>query len=44
MPKNSTNNSKFKNCIFSPTSIVKDIDKEKWMYSGSGITFDSAGP
>ena len=25
------------------TNIVKNTDKEKWVYSGYGITFDRAG-
>ena len=29
--------------IFSATNIVKDNDKENWIYSHYGITFDSAG-
>ena len=43
MPKNSTTNFKFKNCLFGATNIVKNSDKEKCMYSGYGIAFDSAG-
>ena len=42
-PKNSTNNFKFKNCLFGATNIVKNSDKEKYVYRGHGITFDSAG-
>ena len=42
-PKNPTNNFKFKNCLFGATSVVKNRDKEKYMYSGYRITFDSAG-
>ena len=42
-PKNPTNNFKFKNCLFGATSVVKNSDKEKYMYSGYRITFDSAG-
>ena len=40
--KNSTNNSKFKNCIFGAVNIVKYIYKRMWMYSGYEITFDRA--
>ena len=29
--------------MFGATNIVKNSDKEKWLYSGYGITFDSAG-
>ena len=42
-PRNPTNNFKFKNCLFGATNIVKNSDKEKYMYCGYGITFDSAG-
>ena len=42
-PKNPTNNFKFKNCLFGATSVVKNRHKEKYMYSGYRITFDSAG-
>ena len=41
--RNPTNNFKFKNCLFGATSIVKSSDKEKYVYSGYDITFDSAG-
>ena len=40
-PRNPTNNLKFKNCLFGATNIVKKSDKEKYVYSGYGITFDS---
>ena len=30
----STNNFKLKNCLCGVTGIVKNSDKEKWMYSG----------
>ena len=33
----------FKNCLFGATNIVKNGDKEKYIYRGYGITFDSAG-
>ena len=42
-PKNLTNKFKFKNCLFGATNIVKNSDKEKYVYSGYGITFDSGG-
>ena len=42
-PRNPTNNFKFKNCLFAATSVVKHSDKEKYIYSGYGITFNSAG-
>ena len=41
-PRNHTNNFEFKNCLFGATSIVKNSDKEKYVYSGYGITFDIA--
>ena len=42
-PRNPTNNFKFKSNLFGTTNIVKSNDKEKYVYSGYGITFDSAG-
>ena len=39
--RNPTNNFKFKNCLFGATNIVKNSDKEKYVYNGYGITFDS---
>ena len=42
-PRNFTNNFKFKNCLFGATNIVKISDKEKYVYSGYKITFDSVG-
>ena len=39
-PRNLTSNLKFKNCMFATTSIVKNSDE--YVYSGYGITFDSA--
>ena len=41
-PRNPTNNFKFKNCLFGATNIIEKSDKEKYVYSGYGITFDSA--
>ena len=43
LPKNPTNNFKFKNCLFGATNVVKYSDKEKYVYSGCDITFDSGG-
>ena len=40
-PRNPTNNFKFKNCLFGVANVVKNSDKEKYLYSGYGITFDS---
>ena len=42
-PINTNNNFKFKNCLIGTTSVVKNIDKEKYVYSGYEITSDSAG-
>ena len=42
-PRNATNNFKFKNCLFGVTNIVKDNDKEKYVHSRYGTTFDSPG-
>ena len=42
-PRNPTNNFKSKNCLFGATNRVKTSDKEKYVYSCFGITFDSAG-
>ena len=41
-PKNPTNIFKFENCLSGATSVVKNSDKERYVYSGCGITFDSA--
>ena len=43
LPRNPTNNLKFYNCLFGATNIVKNSDKENYVYSRYGITFDSAG-
>ena len=42
-PRHPTNNFKFKNCLFGATNIVKNSDKEKYVYSEYRNTFDSAG-
>ena len=42
-PKNLTDSLKFKNCLFGATNMIKNSDKEKDVYSGYGITFDSVG-
>ena len=42
-PRNPTNNFKFKNYLFRATNVVKNSDKEKYVYSRYGITFDSGG-
>ena len=41
-PRNSNDNFKFKNCLFGAASVVKNSDKEKYVYSGYGILFNSA--
>ena len=40
-PRNTTNNFKFKNCLFGASNRVKNSDKEKYLYSGYKI-LDSA--
>ena len=42
-PINPANNFKFKNYLFRETNIVENSDKEKYVYSGYGTTFDNAG-
>ena len=42
-PKNPTNNFKFKNCLFGATNVIKNSDKEKYVYRGYRITFDNGG-
>ena len=42
-PRNLTNNLNFKNCLICVTSLVKISDKEKNVYRGSLMTFESAG-
>ena len=39
-PKNPLINFTLKDCLFGSTNIVKDNDKEKYVYSGYGIAFD----
>ena len=41
--RNPTYNFNFKNCLFEATNIVKNTDKEKYVYSEYEITFGSAG-
>ena len=41
LPRNPNDNFKIKNCLFEATSIVKSSDKEKYVYSGYRIIFDS---
>ena len=40
--RNPTNSFKFKNCLIGATNVVKNSDKEKYVYSAYGTTFDSA--
>ena len=39
-PKIPLRNFTLKNCFFGATNIAKNIDKEKYVYSGYGIAFD----
>ena len=32
-----------RNCLFGATSLVKNSDKEKFVFSGFGIAFDGKG-
>ena len=41
--RNPTNNFKFKNCLFGATSVVKNGNKVKYVYSSYEITLDTAG-
>ena len=40
--RNPPNNFKFKNCLFGATNIVKNFDREKWIYSIYEKSSDSA--
>ena len=40
--RNPTNKFKFRNCLLGATNIVENRDKEKYVYRGFGITFDSS--
>ena len=43
-PRHPTNNFKFKNCLFRATNIVKNSDKEKYVYTFLyHYKFDSVG-
>ena len=35
--------SNLKKCLFGATNLLKNSDKEKWVYSGYGIAFDLEG-
>ena len=41
--RNPNHNFKSKNCLFGTTNIVKNSDKEKYVYGGYRIIFDSEG-
>ena len=40
--RNPTNNFKFKNCLSGATDLVKNSDKENYVYNGYRITFDES--
>ena len=40
--RNASYNFQFKNCLFGASSIVKNTDKENYVYRGYGIIFHSA--
>ena len=42
-PKIPPRNFAIKSCLFGATSIVKNSDKEKYVYSGYGVAFDGKG-
>ena len=42
-PRNPTKNFKFKKNLFGATSIVKNSDKEKYVYSGYAINCENTG-
>ena len=42
-PRNLTNNVRFKNWFCWAANMVKNSDKEKYVYGGYRITFDSGG-
>ena len=42
-PNKSIRNFTLKNCLVGATIIVKNSDKEKWIYNGYGIAFDGNG-
>ena len=43
MLKKSANKFKFKTCLIGATNLLKNSDREKYVYSGYGMTFDNAG-
>ena len=42
-PNNSLNKFKLQHCLFGETNIVKNSDKESWIYGGYWIAFDGVG-
>ena len=42
-PKVLLRNVTLKNCLFGATNIIKNSDKEKYVYRGDGIAFDGKG-
>ena len=40
MAKNCSGNFTLKHCLFGTTTIIKNCDKYKYVYSGYGIAFD----
>ena len=40
--KNPLDNFKLRSCLFGATNVVRNSDKEKWVYSGYGIAFDGS--
>ena len=42
-PKNPLRNFTLKDCLFGATNIVKNSDKEKYVYNGYGMAFDGKG-
>ena len=42
-PKLLLSNFSIKNCLFDRTTVVKNNDKEKWVYSGYAIAFGGEG-
>ena len=43
VPRNPTNNFKFKNFLPGATNVVKNSDKEKTVCSRNGVAFDFVG-
>ena len=43
LPRNPSNNFILKNCLFGATNVVKNSDKNKYVYSDYETAFDGAG-